>query len=240
MACQPIVSYANPRDIGELAEPLRSRVAKMINDAPTHGLILISGKRTDYQQWLLRHERCPGQECDSACKGHPTTALPGHSNHRNLDAQHCAADLGGRDLDWAGRNEARYGLNRPVSGEKWHFEPNGNPTVPIPPWDSHGDPNAGHVWLPFDLGDTDRIIFGRNGFDNEVAEVQWRLASLGGRLRQQAMVVPVDGSYGRRSAEAVGAFKLWVIDMQAPGHKWRNAGPFFNAQHRDVLRFWTP
>lgn len=131
----PPYEVANNKDLGELAEPLRSRLAQMIADAPRRGLVLVSGKRTDYQQYMLRVGRVPrGQEWNPAYKGRPLTAIPGRSNHRNLSADIAAADIGGRDLAWARANAHRYGLHFPIPSEDWHAEPHGTPTVPITPY----------------------------------------------------------------------------------------------------------
>lgn len=96
--------------------------------------MLVSGKRTDWQQYLLRRERCGKLWCSRACKGHPTTARPGTSNHRNLGPTISAADMGGRDLDWLIKHRHEYGLELTVPGERWHFEPRGTPTRRITPW----------------------------------------------------------------------------------------------------------
>ena len=126
--------------MGELAEPLRSRIWTAIHDAPTGGLVLISGYRDDGRQWDLRHDRCPGRECDPACRGNPVTALPGRSNH----GRRKAADMGGRALGWLITNRAAYGLGLTVRSENWHFEAEGTdsrtgrrigaPTVRIIPY----------------------------------------------------------------------------------------------------------
>lgn len=249
MGCQPPVSYSNPRDLGQVAAPLRDRLWTAQLMAPRHGLVLVSGKRTDWMQWLLRHERCPGRECDPTCKGHPQTALPGRSHHRNLDAVVSAADMGGIDLDWLGRNEQSFGLNRPVKGEKWHFENHGTPTVRIVPYgqplDGVRDPNEGHHWMPFHPGDFDGVkgsIYKRGGYNNQVAEVQIRLSKLskhwGDRLLDPG---PVDGVYGAASQAATLRFHQRIIDLQkatsqpvwpAPEPSW---GPLKIAQ----LRWWT-
>lgn len=116
--CRPPVSYSDPRDVEELAEPLRSRIRAAIADAPTGGLVLVSGYRTPWMQWLLRHERVPGHECDPAYPASPVTALPGRSRHNTRQA----ADMGGRELAWLIANRAAYGLALTVRSENWHFE----------------------------------------------------------------------------------------------------------------------
>lgn len=232
MSCKPPVDYANPRDVGELAEPLRSRIAQAIADAPTGGLILVSGRRSDYQQWLLRHERVPGHECDPAYPAVPRTAIPGRSHHRNTDAQHCAADMGGRDLDWLIANEDSYGLYRAVKGERWHFEPKGTPTVPIKPY---GAPSKAAAWIPIRPGDTDATIVARGGQDNEVDELLLRLKKRG--FYDGA----IDGAYGPKGQAAVTAFKRWVIGLQQLSGQptWPNADTQVGPKTIAMLRWWT-
>lgn len=128
MGCpRPNTPRSNPKDMGQLAEPLRSRLQTMMGDAPGGGLVLVSGFRDPGRQWDLRNARCPGRECDRGCRGKPLTALPGSSNHQ----RRTAADIGGRNLAWANRNKARYGLKTPVRGEPWHFEVAGRPAAKI-------------------------------------------------------------------------------------------------------------
>lgn len=141
MSCaRPNTPRSNPKAVGELAEPLRSRIAQAIRDAPTGGLVLVSGLRDAGRQWDLRHERCRGRECDRSCKGYPVTAVPWSSKHQTGEA----ADMGGRDLDWLIANRARYGLGLTVRSENWHFQATGvdtrtghrigAPTVTIRPY----------------------------------------------------------------------------------------------------------
>ena len=150
MSCKrPNTERSNPRDVGALDEPLRSRIWTAIQDAPNDGLVLVSGLRDPGRQWDLRHERCRGRECDPSCKGYPVTAVPakfingqwvGGSRHQRGEA----ADMGGRDLDWLIRNRFKYGLGLTVKSENWHFEASGtdsrarvripNPTVRIIPY----------------------------------------------------------------------------------------------------------
>lgn len=236
MTCKPPVEYADPKSVAELHEPLRSRIAQAEHDAPSGGLFLVSGRRTPYQQWLLRHERCPGHECDPAVKGHPTTALPGRSHHENRDSTHCAADMGGRDLDWLIAHEDSYGLYRAVRGEKWHFEPKGNPTTHVTPW-GHENPHPVKpgVWQPIHPGDTDAIIVGRGGLDNEVDELLIRLA------KRKLYAGKIDGAYGPKGEAAVVAFKHWVMDLQAASHQpvWPSADPEVGPKTIAMLRWWT-
>lgn len=237
MSCQPPVTYADPRDVGELAEPLRSRVAQLIGDAPGDGLLLVSGMRSPYQQWLLRHERCPGQECDRACRGRPLTAVPYASRHQRGEA----ADLGGRALRWAGTRASDYGLVRPVPGEPWHFEAAPwSPRVPVRTW----RPPHARSWAPVRPGDTDRIVANRGGQSNQVTELQLRLTAMhrARRGRGELDPGPADGIYGPRSISAVRAFKLHVIALQqlTGQETWPNADGLVGQRTIDMLRWWTP
>jgi hypothetical protein len=239
MSCQPPVTYADPRDVAELVEPLRSRVAQLIADAPTGGLVLVSGRRSPWQQWLLRHQRCPGRECDPACKGSPTTALPGRSQHQLGRA----ADLGGRELSWAGARAHDYGLVRPVPGEPWHFEPAPwAPSVPVRPWGAPAGPGA-RSWAPVRPGDTDRTVMARSGRDNAVTELQLRLLAISRSWGAPDLEPgPVDGIYGHRSQRAVTAFKLRIIALQrATGQEpWNSADALVGERTWAMLRWWTP
>lgn len=117
MSCsRPNVARSNPYDLGQLNPVLRDRLWTAILDCP-YKLSLVSGLRDSGRQWDLRHERCPGRECNWACKGYPVTALPGNSDHQNG----LAADMGGAGLSWLIANRERYGLALTVSSENWHF-----------------------------------------------------------------------------------------------------------------------
>ena len=141
---RPNTKRSDPKDIGELDHDLADRIWTMMQYAPNGALAPVSLYRDPGQQWDLRRERCPGHECDfAACKGYPTTATPYGSNH----PKRLAADLGGRDLDWAYRNASRFGLSTPVKNEKWHFQKSGTPKVPIIPypgkrWDDPDEPTT--------------------------------------------------------------------------------------------------
>ena len=150
MSCKrPNTPRSDPKDIGQLREPLRSRIYTATIDAPRRKLVPISLYRDPGRQWDLRHDRCPGRECDKGCKGYPVTAVPaqfidgewvGGSRHQHGEA----ADMGGADLDWLIEHRHEYGLVLTVPSEKWHFETgrrdvrsgrvNPQPTRRIIPW----------------------------------------------------------------------------------------------------------
>lgn len=255
MSCQPPIAYSNPRDLGEVQEPLRSRLWTAEQNAPRGGLILVSGKRTDYMQWLLRHERCPGRECDPGCKGHPVTARPGLSDHRNLSSAISAADMGGIDLQWLIDNRRSYGLALTVSSENWHFCANkrdvrtglvhDNPTVKINRYGTNGNPNEGHHWKPFGPGDFDGVngpIYKRGGYDNEVAEVQIRLKKLASRWKAPDLDPgTIDGIYGPASREAVSAFKRRIIKIQNDTGQtpWPNTDDKVGSRTIGMVRWWA-
>ena len=207
MGCpRPNTPRSDPKDLGELVKPLRDALWTMMQDAPRKGLVLVSGYRDAGRQWDLRHDRCPGRECDPSCKGHPTTALPGRSNH----GKRTAGDMGGRDLAWFVANVRRYGLHLPVRGENWHAELSGrSPSVRIltyPGWcydapakldaPAKPTPNAGRSWVSFSrVGTTDAQVYAAGGLDNQVATVQLMLRH------------PVTRVYTKADADAVKALK---------------------------------
>ena len=223
MTClRPNVARSNPKAVAELAEPLRSRISQAIADAPGQGLTLVSGYRDSGRQWDLRHERCPGRECSTSCKGYPVTARPGTSKHE----KRLAADMGGRALSWLIANREAYGLALTVRSENWHFEADARdartgrvhnrPTRTIRPFNTTPpprpvpvDPNAGRTWRPFKAPATDASIYGAGGHNRQVSEMQIRLGLTGGA---------VDGVYGPRTV------KLWT-DWQERQHKAFPADP---------------
>ena len=160
---RPNTPKSNPKDVGALAEPLRSRVAAMIADCPHKGeLGLVSGYRDPGTQWDLRLERVGLANIWRAdVKGSPTTAVPakwnyqtqrweGGSHHQTGEA----ADFGGteRAMVWMHDHRESYGLARTVSSERWHMEANrrdvltgrvhDRPTVPIPPYGGSHPPTT--------------------------------------------------------------------------------------------------
>lgn len=134
MGCpRPNTPRSNPYDLGELEKPIRDRLYTLFHDAPNRGLTLVSGYRDPGRQWDLRtpDRGIPaGQQCNPAYKGRPPTATPavwngkeyvGGSDHQ----RRLVGDIGGRDLQWAIDNRARYGLGLTVRTENWHYKASG-------------------------------------------------------------------------------------------------------------------
>lgn len=135
MRPEDIGVFADPKDVGQLAEPLRSRIYTAILDCNAHfgreALVLVSGRRSPWQQYLLRRERVGAALAfDRRYPGSPRTAIPYTSQHQ----KGLAADMGGEGLSWLIAHESRYGLARTVSGERWHEEAVGNPIARIVPY----------------------------------------------------------------------------------------------------------
>jgi hypothetical protein len=165
--------FADPRDVGELAEPLRSRIYTAINHAPTRGLVLVSGKRSPWQQYLLRVGRVGASRAfNPNYPGSPRTALPYRSNHQ----RGTAADMGGRELGWLIANETRYGLARTVSSENWHFEAVGTPTAIITPYpgSTPAEPEE-----PFTVAQFEEIMA-------HLTEIETRVERIEGKQREQS------------------------------------------------------
>jgi peptidoglycan hydrolase-like protein with peptidoglycan-binding domain len=222
MSClRPNTPRSNPKDIGELAEPLRSRLRTMMDDAPGHGLVLVSGFRDPGRQWDLRHERCPGRECDRGCRGFPLTALPGRSNHQ----RRTAADIGGRNLAWANRVKARYGLATPVRGEPWHFEAAGRPSVTIRP-------------LTGRIPDSTHKSACKGDRGAHVKSIQVLLNKCQHLHRGPRLVE--DGAFGSATDTAVRAFQRFADGMSrlAGGHGMAVDGIVGQAT-KNALAFWT-
>lgn len=248
MACRPPVSYANPRDLGQVQAPLRDRLWTAMQDAPRGGLILVSGKRSTWQQYLLRQAHgCMNRECDSGCKGTPLTARPGRSHHENLRSDFAAADMGGIDLDWLGRNESNYGIARVVPGERWHFEVVSAPRVKINRYGTKGNPNEGHHWVPCGAGDVDGVngtVYKRGGYDNQVAEIQLRLKKLRGAGWDMWNPGTVDGIFGgeqSNTAKASRSFHRRIQELQRyTGQQvWPKETSYWGPLKIAMLRWWT-
>lgn len=155
MSCpRPNTERSNPKDWGEIAQPLRDRAWTMAQD---YGLVLVSGYRDPGRQWDLRHDRVPGHECDNAYKGRPVTAVPaqlidgkwvGGSKHQHRQA----VDLGGSRLADARKVCESYGLIDNVPSEAWHYQAGGSPSRPIrsypgPCYDDPITPPTPKDWL---------------------------------------------------------------------------------------------
>src|SRR3954452_629509 len=119
MLPQDVDVFYDAHDISVLVEPLRSRIYTAMQDAPhDQPLVIVSGRRSPWQQYLLRVGRVGAAHAfDSRFKGSPETALPYHSHHQ----LGTAVDMGGYGLGWLQRHRAEYGLGLTVSGEDWHF-----------------------------------------------------------------------------------------------------------------------
>ncbi len=113
-------------ELGELTEPLRDRLAWLLN-AAGGAVWIVSGRRTTAEQVDLRRQHCGSSYYDiwqkPASQCSPPTARPGTSQHEVGRA----ADLGG-DLSLAARLARSAGLVEPVKGEPWHFEATGGPS----------------------------------------------------------------------------------------------------------------
>lgn len=115
-----MVAAADAAKLAQLAEPLRSQLAALLEEAA--GAVGIgSGRRSIEEQIQLRRAHCgtsyyaiwqkPASQCS------PPTAPPGRSKHQTGEA----ADLTG-NLTLANALAGKYGLITPVKGERWHFE----------------------------------------------------------------------------------------------------------------------
>lgn len=224
---------SNPYDLGELVKPLRDSLWTARMTSPTMrstgrpGLSWTSLFRDPGRQWDLRHDRCPGRECDSRCKGYPITALPaqwiggqwvGGSHHQHRKA----ADVGGVDLMWLYHNCLDFGLYHVVSSEKWHYERTREARVRLieyPGWTFDGQPihEQHRVWKPFSPGSTDESIAARNGLTNEVTDLQYTLKIVAKKWKKHDVDPgPIDGDYADNGSTeaAVEHFKMRVIMLQ--------------------------
>lgn len=132
----PPVEYSDPKDIDQLHITLRYRLKKAMADFKAEGGLyaqLVSGKRTDYMQYLLRLGRVPrGEEWNPAYPGYPLTAVPGRSDHRNISQDISAADIGGTAFKrWLRARQKKYGVLFNISSEDWHIIPYGTPQVNV-------------------------------------------------------------------------------------------------------------
>jgi hypothetical protein len=160
-----IGKFADPHDVGELAEPLRSRIYTVIQDAPNNGLVLVSGRRSPWQQYLLRVERVGSSRAfNRNYPGVPRTALPYRSQHQ----QGLAADMGGTAMSWLSQNRTRYGLARTVSSENWHYEAVGTPTARILPYPG-SEPEE-----PFTVAQYEEIMARLDRIEKELAAAKTR------------------------------------------------------------------
>lgn len=247
MSCRPPEEYADPRDMGSLAEPLRSRMHTAMIHAKRAGgsLWLVSGLRTRWQQYLLRQAHgCAGRECDRTCKGTPVTALPGVKNDDGVwisGSKHQrgeAADMGG-SLTWLYQNRYAFGLEKTVSTEPWHYEAKGEPTVAIIPWPQQSLTPA--KWVPFRPGDTRASIIAKGGLDNEIAEVQIRLKALG-YYGTKGDWSDIDNDYGPKSQAGVKKFHADIVALQVAYGQTPWGAPDANVGPKKIamLRFFTP
>ena len=208
MGCtRPNVRNLDPRSWADLHKTLRDRLwtGRILAARKGLRLELNSGGRSDGQQYDLRHGRCPGRECDRRCKGKPTTALPGRSNHRNLSEKISAADMMGTGLSFLHQHQDEYGIHFPVPGEAWHAENHGRPTVEIIEWPNlapvRPDLDAGRTFKQFKANVTDDSVYAANGLRHEVSGWQMILAELG------FFHGPITGNYFTQTVEATQRFK---------------------------------
>lgn len=192
--------FADPHDMSLLAEPLRSRLWTMFKDCP-QPMRLVSGMRSPWQQWLLRHERCPGHEFDMrACPGNPVTAIPYSSQHQ----KGLAADMGGTGMGWCLQRLADYGLARTVSSELWHVEARGTPKIRIHPY------GKASGWAP-------AATYPAGGVHpRNVGEVLWAQDTLNlFRAHQGLPFIERDGHYGAETRKACAEFQKFCNAMAA-------------------------
>lgn len=205
---RPKVPNLDPKSWRDVHKTLRDRLWTARIHAARAGLRLElnSGGRSDGQQWDLRRSRCPGRECSRSCKGKPTTAIPGVSNHRNLSAKISAADMMGTGLSYLHAHQREFGIHFPVPGEAWHAENKGTPTVQIIEWPNLApaptpSPNAGRPYKQFRANVTDASVYAAGGRDNQISELQWLLRITG------FFSGPITGNYFDQTVKAVQAYK---------------------------------
>lgn len=225
MSCaRPNVKRSNPKDIGELDQVLRDRIWTAIVDCPLP-LILVSGYRDSGRQWDLRHDRCPGRECSTSCKGYPVTARPGTSKHEKRKA----ADMGGQGLSWLISNRARYGLGLTVRSEDWHFEAEGidsrtgrrigNPTVRILRYGGGQVSQPSKPSQPAPSKPADTFREGDRGNGVKFLQGLLNIITADAKLGDGKPLVE-DGHYGRRTTARVVEFQRFHNAMtQVAGGK---------------------
>lgn len=185
---RPNTQRSNPRDVEQLAEPLRTRIRALIADCPHRGeLGLVSGFRDPGRQWDLRAERVgPAKAYVSPPTGKPVTGVPARWNGTawvgGSQHQHGrAADLGGteRAERWARDNRERYGLALTVPSEDWHYEADRRD---VRTGRVHNKPTALTDPPPTDPGDDEMS-------SQEHAELTARIDKLEHRVNGTALVV---------------------------------------------------
>lgn len=146
---------ATAQKLAGLAEPLRSRIAALLNTAGDQ-VWIISGRRSTDEQVQLRREHCGTSWSDiwtkPASQCSPPTAIPGRSLHEKGQA----VDLGG-NLSVAKRLAAQLGLATPVPGEPWHFEVSGDAHQSLT---GIGFPDLGDILGGFGVGTAGDIAEG--------------------------------------------------------------------------------
>jgi hypothetical protein len=172
---QDVGRTADSHSVAALAEPLRSRIYTVIQDAPGHGLSVSSGYRTPWQQYMLRAERVGAARAfDRNYPGYPRTAIPYSSEHQKGKA----ADMGGTALQWLIDHEREYGLERTVRGERWHFEATRTPTRRIIPYPGSRPGEPVEPKEPFTVAQYETIM-------KELGEIREALSRIGARQKEQ-------------------------------------------------------
>lgn len=110
-------------NVDGIVEPLASITRYGILRAAQQGrrVYVVSGLRTAAEQRALRVAHCPDPENSRASECSPPTAPVGSSKHQ----KGTAVDMGGAKETFAALT-APFGFHRPVRGEDWHFEHQGD------------------------------------------------------------------------------------------------------------------